>query len=190
VPPEADVDGFCRFVKKGAFKLKWPNTAHIKRMIDMQDAILQTFALRWWMVVVRRTAPFFITSDNPVALNWGEDAPVPFPPFESPGFGRRHTEITFPVSRHVALVGTFERPPSFHLEAAPELVASINTRTILAASTLLAGPVPEIAWLHPERTPRQIMTAEDLALFLQGLAENRARLRKQEVERLKRLLPL
>lgn len=191
VPPdEADVQGFVQMVRDRKFTIERHPAEHVLSVIRMHDSILQTFALRWWSVIVRRTPPYFITSDNPVVLAWGARPSSCSPPPEqvgTPGFALPFTEVTFPVSRHVALVGAFEPPPARHVDATRELVASVNSRTIGAASRFLASPTDDIVWLNRDR---QLAGADAIPAFLGELAAQRERERSAELAQTDRFIPL
>jgi len=76
----------------------------------------------------------FITSDHPVSLRWKH--PEDIPPFyrDHPGFGLSDTQVVFPLSKSLALIGEFEdvewNDDISSAPASPELVASINTLMI------------------------------------------------------------
>ncbi|RLA95610.1 MAG: hypothetical protein DRG83_18415, partial [Deltaproteobacteria bacterium] len=81
----------------------------------------------------------FITTDNPVNLSWKE--PDKIPPFyrTSPGYGLKGTQVYFPVSKKVALVGEFDGPEGI-VDGSRELVALLNSRMLLFTYKQIYSP--------------------------------------------------
>lgn len=98
----------------------------IRNLLEMHQALFPVIAARTWSLF-EATDDEFIASDNPVSLVATSPAAGPF--F---GFGVRDTEITFPISKRHALVG------SFHDEGVispieRKLVGLLNKRTLDSA---------------------------------------------------------
>jgi hypothetical protein len=91
------------------------------------------------------------------------------------------------VSRHVALVGTFERPPAFNISATPNMVASLNSRTISSTCRFIAAPSDQIVLFDRKR---QIVGTDALPAILQELEDGRRAARKAELAQIERLIPL
>lgn len=100
---------------------------HIHMELVQIETILPLLFGRNWLLLTSdaATSPF-ITSDNPVCLTWKE--PEKIPPFyrHSPGFGLKGTQVYFPVSKDLALIGDFERD-SGTFEVDDYFVAGLNT---------------------------------------------------------------
>ena len=74
----------------------------------------------------------FITSDNPIFLHDPTIDPQSF--YNGTGFHNRNVELTFPVTRNIALVGSWNKGDIEGFYDPPAaLVDAINFRTILAA---------------------------------------------------------
>jgi len=98
----------------------------IFNLLEMHQALFPVIAARTWSLF-EAAEDDFISSDNPVSLVATSPGAGPF--F---GFGVRETEITFPISRALALVG------SFHDEGVVstierKLVGLLNRRTLDSA---------------------------------------------------------
>ncbi len=95
------------------------------------EAILPYLDARNWLLVrsTSNSGPF-ITTDNPVNLSWKE--PDKIPPFyrASPGYGLKGTQVYFPVSKNVALVGEFDGPKDI-IDGSKELIAALNSKMLL-----------------------------------------------------------
>ncbi|KGK41365.1 hypothetical protein LH51_15480 [Nitrincola sp. A-D6] len=100
---------------------------HIHMEMVQIEAILPCLFDRNWVLVKSssETGPF-ITCDNPVSLSWID--PDSVPPFyrSSPGFGLKGTQVYFPISQDIALMGEFEQSDGV-IEGTEELVALCNS---------------------------------------------------------------
>jgi hypothetical protein len=72
----------------------------------------------------------FITSDHPMCLMWSD--PARRGGFYGPGLGLAQTQLLFPVSSELALIGAFEAENDA-IDADERLVAQINGSVILHA---------------------------------------------------------
>jgi hypothetical protein len=113
---------------------------HIGAEFIQIDAILPCLLARNWLLLSTdsRTGPF-ITTDWPVNLSWKE--PEKIPPFyrASPGFGLKGTEVYFPVSQELALIGEFDGSEGF-LEANEGLVAVLNSKMLFNLYSQMYSP--------------------------------------------------
>lgn len=110
---------------------------HIHMEMVQVDAILPCLVGRDWVLVESSndTGPF-ITCDNPVSLSWVNPDEVPPIYRNSPGFGLKGTQVFFPVSQDLVLMGEFERSGGV-IQGTEELVALCN-------STMLHGVYNQI----------------------------------------------
>ena len=90
------------------------------------NAILPYLYARKWILIksTDESGPF-ITTDNPVVLTWKE--PDNIPPFyrNTPGHGLRGTQVYFPLSRNLSLLGIFDGQEKLIVGKKP-LVAVLN----------------------------------------------------------------
>ena len=101
-----------------------PTTRHVEQELGLVNTILPVLGERHWILVRAPTnMSGFITSDHPVVLQWSEQKDRGF--FGSPGFGLQGTEVIFPVSNELAMVGVFDGSADV-IDATPEVVAMIN----------------------------------------------------------------
>lgn len=124
--------------KKYAFDV--PRERHISSEMKLWDVVLELLKKRNWALLCTdgNTKPF-ITSDNPVSLSWINDDDMLFPPRSSFGFGSRGTEVFFPVSKSLGLVGTFEGRQGVY-QVSEKLVAIINTLALRNARHHIFAP--------------------------------------------------
>ena len=146
------------FVESKAYKIEVAREFHIHREMVGVDSILPCLINRNWLVIraTDQSGPF-ITTDHPVLLLWRE--PDSIPPFyrNHPGFGLKGTQVFFPISSKVALVGEFEGEED-DIFSDERLVAVFNTMLInklykqLYASKLLFPIINEAGELVSGKT--------------------------------------
>ena len=86
----------------------------------------------WYLIKSDETIGEFITSDNPVSLI----SLVELPKMYGVGFGMQKTEVYFPISKYLALIGVFEEYDNINktIIATKELIETINLRTYTFAN--------------------------------------------------------
>lgn len=103
----------------------------IQQEMEIWPTLLPILEQRNWTLFISNAATGeFATSDRPCTLRWSEAD------FESgiygPGLGVGGTSLIFPISRHLAIDGRFERGGGV-VQATPELVGAINLATLSSA---------------------------------------------------------
>jgi len=118
------------FHESKAYTIEIAREHHIHMEFVKFEAILPYLEGRKWLVLKSTgdSGPF-ITTDNPVNLTWNN--PDSIPPFyrSSPGFGLRETQVYFPVSKEVALIGEFDGKEGL-IYASKALVATLNSKML------------------------------------------------------------
>lgn len=116
-----------RFHKSKKYDITLAREYHIHLEFVGLDAILPCLNERKWLLIkaTDESGPF-VTSDKPVTLSWKE--PEKIPPFyrNSPGYAMKSTQVYFPVSKNLALVGEFEGPEGT-IDGNKELISALNT---------------------------------------------------------------
>ncbi|MDD5268047.1 MAG: DUF4238 domain-containing protein [Methylococcales bacterium] len=128
------------FFDSKKYEITLTNEHHIGNEMVMIKAILPYLYRRNWILVrATKDAAPFITTDNPVSLTWNE--PEKIPPFYrgSPGFGMSDTQVYFPVSQDLALIGEFDGENKIII-ATPELVSILNTKMLYNAYKQIYSP--------------------------------------------------
>ena len=133
VSPDADEDyqRIREFVEADQYRVTVKTGWHLAMELKSLDTVLPFFFHRKWALF--RAPPDktgFITSDHPVCLMWSD--PKERGKFHGPGFGLHRTQIVFPISNELAVIGAFEA----HEEErdAPEwLIAQINATVSIYA---------------------------------------------------------
>lgn len=118
------------FHESKAYTIEVAREHHIHMEFVQFEAILPCLEGRNWLILnAQEDSGPFITTDNPVNLTWND--PDSIPPFyrHSPGFGLKETQVYFPVSKDVALIGEFDGNEG-KIDASNTLVATLNSKLL------------------------------------------------------------
>ncbi|MEP7172520.1 MAG: DUF4238 domain-containing protein [Aestuariivirga sp.] len=112
------------FVARNEYSIEVPTERHIQMELKAFDKALPTFFGRKWSLLrASSSSAGFITSDHPVILAFVD--PKMGGGVYSPGFGLSGTEVTFPISSHLAVAGTFETKAGVY-DVDENFVAAVN----------------------------------------------------------------
>ena len=121
------------------YQIEVPTGQHIRNEMVGVDAILPTLIDRkWHMWVANDHSGPFITCNRPVTLVYKRRESMPLMVRDSPGFGMRETQLIFPLTQRLALVGDFESREDGILPATREVAAIINNRMCMFAGQVFA----------------------------------------------------
>jgi hypothetical protein len=129
-----------KFFESKKYRINVAREYHIHTEMVQVEVVLPCLINRNWMLLTRsQSAGPFITTDWPVNLSWKE--PEKVPPFyrSSPGFGLKSTEVYFPVSQDLALIGQFDGEDKT-VEASDKLVAVLNTKMLYNVHKQIYAP--------------------------------------------------
>lgn len=120
-----------RFHESKEYDITIAREHHIHMEFVGINAILPYLDGRNWLLIkaTDESGPF-ITTDNPVNLTWKE--PDKIPPFyrNSPGYGMKSTQVYFPVSRNLALIGEFDGHEGI-IDGNRELISVLNSKMLM-----------------------------------------------------------
>lgn len=145
-----------------SFRLSLANEWHIDLEMAGVDAILPTLMNRKWGVLVAPSdSPGFITSDNPVVLMFTD--PAMRGGIYGPGHGMPGTEIVFPVSNRITLVGTFEGDNKT-IKVSADTVAGVNGAMVAYCDRQVYAPTPEFFYSRQkdEKPRRGVSVLNDI----------------------------
>jgi Protein of unknown function (DUF4238) len=135
------------FVKGDRYNIKLMNNVYLHCELENYKHILQYLARRRW--VLFRAPPGktgFITSDHPICLMWSDLERRR--QFKGPGHGIPGTQIVFPISNELAVVGAFEATDG-EINVTEETVAKVNgTIAYHADRQIYARDCNFIYWNH------------------------------------------
>lgn len=150
--PSVSYEAMRKFVESRQYSIEVSTTGHVERELDLSNTILPLLGRRTWTLLLANPGTGgFVTSDHPVGLQWTEQKDRGL--MSSPGFARSGTEVIFPVSHDVVMVGEFDGEGGV-IELGPEQVASVNSTLIWHAT-------------------RQVYARDDKFLFLRNRVEVR-----------------
>jgi hypothetical protein len=125
---DTDYEKMKSFFEKGEYNIEVSTNRHIALEMGTFDRILPLLFERRWVII--RASPEcagFITSHHPVCLIWSEPrGRIPI------GLGLRGTEVVFPISPRLAVLGAYEIEEG-DADATPLLVAEMNGTIALFA---------------------------------------------------------
>ena len=122
------------------FKVETHQNHLLLELLKMGGEITDLLFKRNWTVVAAADGAEFVSSDNPVGLTWIQNTG-----FQSPGFGLPGTQVTFPLSKKVALIGIYENGPAIG-ELPLEGVAAFNNCAISGATRCIYSAAEDFSW--------------------------------------------
>lgn len=120
---------FKKLVDEQEFNVDLHQNEHIKLELSSLDTVIRLLAQRKWTLVHAREDLTFITCDRPITLLWKDNKEY----VASPGFGSRASQVCFPLTKKLMVVGDFEGGDNIII-ASERLMASINSSTISNAA--------------------------------------------------------
>lgn len=101
-----DYDGMRDFVRRDEYSISMNREFHLEMEFKSMDGVLRCLVDRDWVLLrAPRGETGFITSDYPVCLDWIDPKDRGF---YRPGFGLDGTQVIFPISNSLAVIGRFE----------------------------------------------------------------------------------
>lgn len=141
--PEIEYSDLKAFVRREDWRLSVSTTQHVHEELQLIEKIVPIFFWRNWIIL--KSAPgkeTFVTADHPVTLLWSDPKMQGFPA----GFGMEGTEVLFPLSKDLALVGVFNSSTT-ELQVNNRIVAAFNGSTILNAERQIYAKDGEFSYL-------------------------------------------
>ena len=118
------------FHERGEYDIEVAREMHIQTEVSVFDTVLQSLGRRnWSMYVTNKSLGPFVTCDSPVVLSWLNPPKTRSPFNRSPGFDLRNTQVYFPISQNLALIGEFDGEDCT-LQAIPQVVGHGNVQMI------------------------------------------------------------
>lgn len=125
---EADYQRMKEFVNNGQYRIDLRTETHLQiELQNFQKLLPLIFKRHWVLYKAPRNATGFITSDHPACLMWAD--PAMRGGFYPPGFGLPKTQLLFPISNELAMIGAFELEND-EVDANELLIAQINGAVI------------------------------------------------------------
>ncbi|MFQ5714545.1 MAG: DUF4238 domain-containing protein [Candidatus Scalinduaceae bacterium] len=123
---DLDYHAMKSFIDEKRYTIEIPSHSFVYTELSVFDKVLPSFFKRnWTMLISNSKVGEFVTSDHPITLISASESKA-----IALGFRHKNTEVAFPISRYLAIVGRYETGLPATLKATPRLVADINGRTI------------------------------------------------------------
>lgn len=107
---------------------------HIRQELKLHNTVLELLGHRTWRLYFAGEGQgTFVTSDQPVSLTFLRPNEVPEFHRRSPGFGLKHTEVVFPLTKDCLLHGKFYGLEEGSEEAYAGFIGACNMRMISSA---------------------------------------------------------
>jgi len=142
--PEISYEAMRDFVRRDEYRIDFATHHHLRLELKVWDTAAEWLAKRNWILL--RAPPGragFVTTDHPFCLTW-VDAKMRAS-FYPPGLGLTGTQVYFPLSNELAVIGSFERQPG-EFDAPPEAIAQFNGLAILHAMRQVYAASDEFLW--------------------------------------------
>lgn len=153
------------FVRKKQYTIELNTSYHIKTELGGFDAILPTLFNRKWVALTPpEKSAGFATSDHPVCLMFTD--PKMRGGLYGPGHGLAGTEIIFPVSRRLAVVGAFELEEG-EIQLTEDSVAGFNGAIVAYAQRQVYARDEDFAYSrqYNEKPRRGAALVKDVAFL-------------------------
>jgi hypothetical protein len=148
-------------IGQGSYEPRLTTEGFLDDAMTMINAMLPYIARRSWTVLYSdRPAEQFIVCDDPVALTWWDGRRTRI----GPGHGHLRTDLTFPLSSSVALLGRYDGFAPV-IEASRENVAAINSKTVMQARRFVAASSEQFVLM---RRVGEIVDAETFIADIQA----------------------
>lgn len=155
--PDVSYEDVLQFHKSGEYDITIKNQFFYPGEFGALDAVIRTLLDRKWSFVVAEPGSgHFVCSDHPVSLRWTD--PKLREGFYPPGHGCSSTEVVFPVSKDIAIIGTFEgENRTVHVNG--RIVATVNTILLTTCTRHLYSPADDFFYVGADQ---KILSSRDL----------------------------
>ena len=149
--PPISYEQMKEFYENDEYDITLNTEHHIGIEFKAHDAVLKALMARKWEMhaIASEGVGCFVTTDRPVVLTWNSPEKIPPMYRESPGFGMPDTEVLFPITKNLIVIGSFEGKDGT-VPATTSFVAGANTRMIHRAFEQMYGPKKVIPYIGPD----------------------------------------
>lgn len=139
------------FYEKDEYSITLNREHHIKNEFTAHNPVLHALMARKWELhaIESDNVGCYVTTDRPVVLTWNNPERVPALYRDAPGFGMPDTEVLFPITKNLIVIGSFEGKNGT-VSAATPFVARANTTMIHHAFEQMYGPKKVIPYIGPD----------------------------------------
>jgi Protein of unknown function (DUF4238) len=152
------------FVVRDQFTINMPPGSHVGLELNSVDTVLPLiFGRKWALLRAPPKTTGFVTSDHPVCLMQADPQQrgngLPF------GYGTPRTQIVFPISNELAMLGAFEIAED-EMDADELFIAQVNGSIILHADRQIYARDGEFPYIfnHNKKVMRGVDLVNDTCL--------------------------
>jgi hypothetical protein len=145
----ASHESMTESLEKGKYTFTVDQNWQIKTMLELMGKLAPCLAPRKWCLAISDSGSF-ICSDRPVTVRFTRQKAA----IDSPGFMREDTEITFPLSRNVLLIGSWEPMKTATITLTRKNIALYNGFTAHHCQRFLFSTAKDFCWLDKESKVR------------------------------------
>ncbi len=149
--PTISYEQMKEFYEKDEYDIRLNQEHHIGIEFQTHDVVLRALMARKWEMhaIENDDLGSYVTTDRPVVITWNNPEKVPAMYRDSPGFGMPDTEVLFPITKNLIVIGSFEGKDGT-VPATTPLVAGANTKMIHHAFEQIYGPKTVILYIGPD----------------------------------------
>ena len=119
-----DYEEMRKFVERDAYSIHLRPGRHLQLEMGVYDKILPLiFNRKWVLLRAPSSGTGFLTSDHPVCISWSD--PARRSQWHGPGLGSPRSELLFPITNDLAMIGAFEVKEN-ERDADERLIAQVN----------------------------------------------------------------
>jgi hypothetical protein len=145
--PEVSYEEMVRFYEEKRYNIKVGNGLFIPAEFHALETVINTLlARKWTLLVAGDRAGHFVCCDHPVRLRWSDQMGEKFLP---PGHAVSGTEIVFPLSKELVLIGTFEGYQR-KIVADRKVIAMVNTIIIEGSDRQIFSPINDFEFFSSD----------------------------------------
>jgi len=138
------------FYDNKKYRIELTTDYHIRIEMDRMESILPyLFGKNWLLVKANKESGPFITTDNPVILTWNEPDQIPLMHRDNPGYGMKKTQVYFPISKNLSLIGEFDGREGI-INGNKQLVATLNSKMLLFTYKQIYAPTIRFFYLDKD----------------------------------------
>lgn len=168
--PEPTYEEMLKFHDERGYEIKIGTTMNVFSELKAFPEIAALLGERHWtLIVAEKDAGHFVCCDHPVSLTWTD--PKLQNGFHPPGFALSSTEVAFPLSKELAMVGDFEGYDRV-ITGNAAMVALVNSQVIRHCDWQIYSPRSEFYFLGGDR---KIYHSEQLKDYLSTVPKNEKR---------------
>lgn len=140
LPQNVTYESVKDFYKSKKYKIDVPTERQLEmEMISLEAVLPFLYGRNWQLIITTKDIGYFITSDKPVNLMWKNPNDNANPTWYSPGFGFQDTQVYFPLSKEIALLGEFEGKEGTY-EGNTNAVSVLNSKKIIFTYKQIYAP--------------------------------------------------